>query len=344
MSNGRPGRGPGRPCRLTRASTASRLARVGARIYISSTFEDLQEHRARVSAALRKLGHTDVAMEHYGAESRRPLARCLADVRASDLYVGVFAGRYGYVPPGSERSITEHEFREAQRCERPVLCFLSDGADDERLAALKREIEERYLIARFESPDELATEVAVAVTRTLEWGRTPLDLAREHRLMGEWRSGATRRDRLRARAALANMGSPRYAAALKDLLLQADADRDVDAIADHLDALLTLAQNSDEVMPVIAELLEAPDVDRRAAAVFQIGELGLRGRPPSSAVLSALLARVADPEPAVRAELAHTLSKLGVEPDDRERVAATLETLAQDPVEAVRGRAAESLR
>lgn len=318
---------------------------MGAGIYVSSTFQDLREHRARVSEALRKLGHTDVAMEHYVAESRRPLARCLADVRASDLYVGIFAGRYGYVPPGSERSITEHEFREAERSGRPLLCFLSgDAHDDERLAALKREIEERYLIARFESPDELATEVAVAVTRTLEWGRTPFDLAREHRLMNEWRSGATRRERTRARAALANMGSPRYAAALKDLLMQADADRDVEAIADHLDALLSLAQNSDEVMPVIAELLEAPDVDRRVAAVFQIGELGLRGRPPPSTVLSALLARATDPEAAVRGELAHTLGKLDIEPNHSERVAATLEALAQDPVEAVRRRAAESVR
>jgi Domain of unknown function (DUF4062)/HEAT repeats len=317
---------------------------VSTRIYVSSTFEDLREHRARVNEALCKLGHTDVAMEHYVAESRRPLARCLADVRASDLYVGVFAGRYGYVPPGSERSITEHEFREAERSERPVLCFLGGGADDDRLAALKREIEERYLIARFQSPDELATEVAVAVTRTLEWGRTPLDLAREHRLINEWRSGATRRERMRARAALANMGSPRYAAALKDLLLQANADHDVEAIADHLDALLTLAQNSDEVMPVIAELLEAQDVDRRVAAVFQIGELGLRGRPPPCVVLSSLLTRAADPEPAVRAELAHTLGKLEVEPDQRERVAAALEVLAQDRVEAVRTRAVQSLR
>lgn len=317
---------------------------MGARIYVSSTFEDLREHRARLSEALRKLGHTDVAMEHYVAESRRPLARCLADVRASDLYVGVFAGRYGYVPQGSERSITEHEFREAERSERPVLCFLSDGAEDERLAALKREIEEHYLIARFDSPDELATEVAVAVTRTLEWGRTPLDLAREHRLVNEWRSATTRREHTRARAALANMGSPRYAAALKDLLLEADANNDSEAISDHLDALLSVAQNSDEVMPVIAELLEAQDVERRVAAVFQIGELGLRGRSPPSAVLSALLERAADPEPAVRAELAHTLGKLDVESDFDEPVAATLQVLAQDPVEGVRMRAAESLR
>ena len=56
-----------------------------ANIYVSSTFRDLREHRIAVRDALRGLGHVDVAMEHYAAEGRPPLERCLEDVAACDL-------------------------------------------------------------------------------------------------------------------------------------------------------------------------------------------------------------------------------------------------------------------
>ena len=69
-----------------------------ARIYISSTFSDLQAHREKVYRVLRQLGHDVVAMEDYVAADERPLAKCLADVASCDLYIGIFAHRYGYVP------------------------------------------------------------------------------------------------------------------------------------------------------------------------------------------------------------------------------------------------------
>src|SRR6516225_6601309 len=70
-----------------------------ARVYVSSTFEDLREYRAKVRLVLQQLRHVDVAMETYVAEPERPLEKCLEDVAASDLYAGIFAWRYGYVPP-----------------------------------------------------------------------------------------------------------------------------------------------------------------------------------------------------------------------------------------------------
>jgi hypothetical protein len=63
-----------------------------ARIYVSATYSDLKEHREKVYRVLRQLGHDAVAMQDYVATDQRPLARCLADVEACDLYVGIFAG------------------------------------------------------------------------------------------------------------------------------------------------------------------------------------------------------------------------------------------------------------
>ena len=58
------------------------------KIYISSTFEDLEQHRERVYRELRSLRHDVVAMEDYVAADKRPLDQCLQDVRDADVYVG----------------------------------------------------------------------------------------------------------------------------------------------------------------------------------------------------------------------------------------------------------------
>src|ERR1041384_3955289 len=83
------------------------------KVYVSATFLDLQDCRAAVQLALRRLRVEDMAMESYVAEDRRPLERCLADVASCDVYVGIFAWRYGFIPAGYHQSITELEYREA---------------------------------------------------------------------------------------------------------------------------------------------------------------------------------------------------------------------------------------
>src|SRR5919202_1657926 len=85
-----------------------------AKIYISSTYSDLKDYRRAVYDALRKIGHDVRAMEDYVATDERPLDKCLADVAAADVYLGIFAWRYGYIPTAGNpdgKSITECEFR-----------------------------------------------------------------------------------------------------------------------------------------------------------------------------------------------------------------------------------------
>lgn len=91
-----------------------------AQIYISSTFQDLAECREEVYRSLRQLQHDVVGMEDYVAEGSHPLAKCLQDVQACDVYVGLFAFRYGYVPdepanPTSGRSPSVNTARHGKR-------------------------------------------------------------------------------------------------------------------------------------------------------------------------------------------------------------------------------------
>lgn len=101
-----------------------------AKIYVSSTYLDLQDYRAQVERIIRRMGHEDVAMEYYVAEDQRPVDRCLSDVAACDMYIGIFAWRYGWIPKKNNRkklSLVEMEYREAQKTGKPCLIFLLDG-------------------------------------------------------------------------------------------------------------------------------------------------------------------------------------------------------------------------
>lgn len=323
-----------------------------SRIYVSSTSRDLQEHRNAVALAIKRLGHEDIAMEYYVAEDTRPVDRCVIDARSCDLYIGVFAWRYGFCPDGSQLSITEMEFRAAQGNGVACLCFLADETADwpaehveegigaARLAALKAEISDRFLAGFFSTPDELGAIATAAIARHFELGSTPHDALREHRLMKDFTSrSATPAARTRAAHALMNMGSPRYVAEIKRRLLEANSRADVERIASYLDLLQRLAASRRELMPIFLDLLEAGDSTQRIFTVFHLGELALRGNSLAPEILDELIKLAHAPSPSVRAELAHTLSKLT--PTDRARpeVKATLERLGSDVEQEVRDRA-----
>ncbi len=149
-----------------------------ARIYLSSTYADLIEHRQAVYGVLRQMRHDVISMEDYGATDERPLDKCLADVASCDLYVGVFAWRYGFIPPGQEKSITELEYREADRTEKPRLIFmLKEDApwprtlmdtESKAIDTLRASLRLNHTLAFFSTPDDLARAVSVAVANTLD--------------------------------------------------------------------------------------------------------------------------------------------------------------------------------
>src|SRR4249920_827632 len=100
------------------------------RVYLSSTFEDLKEYREAVFAALERAGLVVARMEAYTAADERPLDLCLRDVAQSDIYVGLFAWRYGCEPPAEHgnpeaRSITDLEYRQAESAKLRKLLFFA---------------------------------------------------------------------------------------------------------------------------------------------------------------------------------------------------------------------------
>jgi hypothetical protein len=146
-----------------------------AEIYISSTYQDLKDCRLRANDALRGLGHTVRAMETYVAEDGRSLDVCRRDVRECALYVGIFAWRYGWIPPGETKSITHLEYEQARVAGKTCLIFLLEdnapwpGAlfDTNRatINTLRQSLSDTHTVSLFRDPTDLAKRVADAVKR-----------------------------------------------------------------------------------------------------------------------------------------------------------------------------------
>ena len=86
------------------------------RIFLSSTFVDLKELREKIASRLRDvLGAHLLVMETFGSDNAPPAISSVRRVRESDIFVGIYARRYGSIDPGTGKSITELELCEAER-------------------------------------------------------------------------------------------------------------------------------------------------------------------------------------------------------------------------------------
>jgi hypothetical protein len=129
------------------------------RVFVSSTWLDLQAERRAVERALARLRETKfVGMEYFGSRDETPLEVSLAELEASDLYLGIVGGHYG-------SGITEKEYLRAQELRLP--CFIyqkpsesseEDSYPDPRLVAFLAEVG-RHLFSTFTSPSDLAAQV-----------------------------------------------------------------------------------------------------------------------------------------------------------------------------------------
>jgi hypothetical protein len=87
-------------------------------VMLSSTFKDLDEHRAAVSRAILAHGMFPLAMENDSAIPHQDtIDASLAKVEQADAYVGLIGYRYGQQPESGKNpdrlSLTELEFRRA---------------------------------------------------------------------------------------------------------------------------------------------------------------------------------------------------------------------------------------
>jgi predicted ATPase/class 3 adenylate cyclase len=97
------------------------------RVFVSSTLEELAEERAAALRAIRRLHLVPVWFES-GARPHPPQSMYRAYLEQSQIFVGIYWQRYGWVGPGMEISGLEDEFRLAVG--KPMLLYLKRPAPE----------------------------------------------------------------------------------------------------------------------------------------------------------------------------------------------------------------------
>jgi tetratricopeptide (TPR) repeat protein len=145
-------------------------------VMISSTALDLPEHRDGIRDGCERAGFEPHMMEKLPAVDADAIKASLRMVDEADVYVGIFAYRYGHVPDGHDISITEMEYNRAVERAIPRLIFfihedhsvtgkdVETGPGAAKLKALKDRISKERVAAFFKSPGELRGEVLAALT------------------------------------------------------------------------------------------------------------------------------------------------------------------------------------
>ncbi|MFN8450952.1 MAG: NB-ARC domain-containing protein [Anaerolineae bacterium] len=147
------------------------------RIFISSTSRDLHGYRQAAIEVCNRLGYVPIAMEYFEAMSAGATKGSKQQLDNANVYVGIFAHRYGYIESGFEKAVTEIEFDYAQERKLDIFCFLVDpkypwppDAIDyrniSRLESLKANIESKYIRSYFTTIDDFANKLMKSL---LEW-------------------------------------------------------------------------------------------------------------------------------------------------------------------------------
>ena len=147
-------------------------------VMVSSTARDLPEHRKEVMDACLRQGMFPDMMEQLPASDADAIRVSLDMVDRADIYLGIFAHRYGYVPQENnpkQISITEMEYNRAIERNIPRLIFImhedhqlkaSDvetGEGAEKLKKFKEKLGTTRVAGFFKSPADLRAQVIQAL-------------------------------------------------------------------------------------------------------------------------------------------------------------------------------------
>src|SRR5262249_28435585 len=118
------------------------------KLFISSTWADLQDYVREAERVLEAAGITYVQFKHWESTGRPSVSECLDRVDACDALIVIVGADYGWVPPEEQggdgrSSITWLEVQRARNAPKPVLpFFIEDASLSARPAS--QEVRERF--------------------------------------------------------------------------------------------------------------------------------------------------------------------------------------------------------
>jgi predicted ATPase len=181
METGQPPQAGGQPVAAPTPLPAIRTPDQRVRVFVSSTLDELASERAAARDAITQLRLTPVLFES-GARPYPPRELYRAYLAQSDVFIGLYWQRYGWVAPGMPISGLEDEYQLAG--DKPKLIYLKTPSPDREpaLQGLLDRIRTQELASyqKFATADELreriANDLAVLLTEHFALApKTPTD-------------------------------------------------------------------------------------------------------------------------------------------------------------------------
>lgn len=150
-----------RSASLTAAPEDIRAWASGRRVFVSSLITDMPEERSAVRAAIEAVGATPVMFEDLGAQDISAEQAYLTGVRSSEIYVGMWASRYGVRMPDGF-SATHAEYLEAERSGLRLCVFVHSETGSEMDGSqrdLIQGVRNLYTTSTWTDPEDLRRRV-----------------------------------------------------------------------------------------------------------------------------------------------------------------------------------------
>lgn len=167
------------------------------KIFLSSTQIDLSKARQNIIKYLGVLKSDVLAMEVFGSDESMPVDFSLQQLRKCNIFIGIYAERYGFVDINTGKSITELEYIEASKMlttgkMKAILLYVIDPKAEwplnlveresiTKLDQFKREILSKHTVSFFHSIDELPFLILRDIIRKIGIGTGSFFKAKRHK-------------------------------------------------------------------------------------------------------------------------------------------------------------------
>lgn len=93
------------------------------KVFISSTRDDLKTYRDALREMLVELSHEPLMLEipHHASDAWEKACEMIAD---ADVFIGIYAHRYGHLPKNQSKSLIEQEFEFARKLGKETACYV----------------------------------------------------------------------------------------------------------------------------------------------------------------------------------------------------------------------------
>src|SRR5262245_44616510 len=128
-------------------------------IFLSSTYEDLIDHRLAAMESILAAGHIPAAMEQFSPGDETAWEKISRWIDESDAFILILGGRYGSVEPHSGKSYVQMEYEYALHKKKPFFALVvTEKHHEERIKKFGTKVDERQQAEKYKAFRTLVTQ------------------------------------------------------------------------------------------------------------------------------------------------------------------------------------------